>query len=145
MDPRSAGPRITRTSRAQICAASRVARAGTSTTTATAGDQLGFVAVSSITYFGPVSIYMARVPDNSDINTWEPAGNMRFKVAKISAVPSPNGGPLTSGEATWPAYNRQLVEFTLPRTLPSGKYLVCVESIALHQAQSPGGTQIYLS
>lgn len=29
--------------------------------------------------------------------------------------------------------------------MPSGKYLVRVESIALHQAQSAGGAQIYLS
>jgi hypothetical protein len=29
--------------------------------------------------------------------------------------------------------------------VPSGKYLVRVESIALHQAQSPGGAQIYLA
>lgn len=35
--------------------------------------------------------------------------------------------------------------FRIPRTIPSGKYLVRVESIALHQASSPGGAQIYLS
>lgn len=29
--------------------------------------------------------------------------------------------------------------------MPSSKYLVRVESIALHQAQSAGGAQIYLS
>jgi len=52
---------------------------------------------------------MACLPDDADINTWEPAGNVWFKVAEISAVPSPNGGPLTSGEATWPAYSTELV------------------------------------
>ncbi|KAL1841081.1 hypothetical protein VTJ49DRAFT_7412 [Mycothermus thermophilus] len=120
-------------------------RPGTTTATVAAGSKLGFVAVSSITHFGPVSFYMARVPNGVDINTWEPAGNVWFKVAEISAVPAPPGGQLTSGEATWPAYNKQSVEFTIPPSLPSGKYLVRVESIALHQAQGVGGAQIYLS
>jgi len=35
--------------------------------------------------------------------------------------------------------------FTVPKELPSGNYLVRVESIALHQAQSPGGAQFYLA
>ncbi|GAB1318428.1 cellulase [Madurella fahalii] len=119
-------------------------RSGTSTATVAAGDKLGFVAMSAVTHFGPVSFYMARVPDGRDINTWDGAGNVWFKVAEISAVPSPGGG-LTSGEATWPAYNKKTVEFTVPKSVPSGKYLVRVESIALHQAQSVGGAQIYLS
>ena len=33
----------------------------------------------------------------------------------------------------------------MPKSIPSGKYLVRVESIALHQAQSPGGAQFYLA
>jgi hypothetical protein len=37
------------------------------------------------------------------------------------------------------------VEFTIPKNVPSGKYLVRVESIALHQASSVGGAQMYLS
>lgn len=37
------------------------------------------------------------------------------------------------------------MEFTIPKNIPSGKYLVRVESIALHQAQAPGGAQFYLS
>jgi hypothetical protein len=37
------------------------------------------------------------------------------------------------------------VEFKIPQNVPSGKYLVRVESIALHQASNPGGAQMYLS
>jgi hypothetical protein len=37
------------------------------------------------------------------------------------------------------------VEFQIPKNVPSGKYLVRVESIALHQASSVGGAQMYLS
>lgn len=41
--------------------------------------------------------------------------------------------------------DKKQVEVTIPKAVPSGKYLVRVESIALHQAQSVGGAQIYLS
>jgi hypothetical protein len=37
------------------------------------------------------------------------------------------------------------VSFTIPRNTPSGKYIVRVESIALHQAQNVGGAQMCLS
>jgi hypothetical protein len=37
------------------------------------------------------------------------------------------------------------VSFTIPRNMPSGKYIVRVESIALHQAQNVGGAQMCLS
>ncbi|KAI1182201.1 lytic polysaccharide monooxygenase [Nemania serpens] len=115
-------------------------KGGAGYATVAAGDELGFVAASAVTHFGPVQFYMARVPDGADVNTWEPAGNVWFKAASITAVP-----PLGSGESTWPAYNKKSVSFTIPKNVPSGKYLVRVESIALHQAQSVGGAQIYLS
>ncbi|KAF2874733.1 glycoside hydrolase [Massariosphaeria phaeospora] len=118
-------------------------KAGTGTATVAAGETLGFVANAQVTHFGPVQFYMAKVPDAANINTWEAAGNVWFKGASISAVSGPNG--LTSDEATWPAYNKKSVEFVIPKSVPSGKYLVRVESIALHQAQSVGGAQVYLS
>lgn len=37
------------------------------------------------------------------------------------------------------------VNFTLPEALPSGQYLVRVESIGLHEAQTAGAAQFYLS
>ncbi|KAH9879001.1 hypothetical protein J1614_002436 [Plenodomus biglobosus] len=79
-------------------------KAGTGTATVAAGVTLGFVATTSISHFGPVQFYMAKVPDNADINTWEAAGNVWFKAASISAV----GSPLTSSESTWPAYRTSL-------------------------------------
>lgn len=77
-------------------------RAGKSTATVAAGDALGFVASSGIMHFGPCLFYMAKVPENEDINTWEAAGNVWFKAGSISAVQS--GGALSGNEATWPAY-----------------------------------------
>jgi hypothetical protein len=75
-------------------------RAGTNTATIEAGTELGFVAETSITHFGPVQFYMAKVPDSANINTWDPSGNVWFKAASISA----RGSPLGSGVETWPAY-----------------------------------------
>ncbi|KAI1394260.1 glycoside hydrolase family 61 protein [Hypoxylon trugodes] len=115
-------------------------RGASNTATVAAGDVLGFVAASAVTHFGPVQFYMAKVPEGADISTWDPAGNVWFKIGSITAVP-----PLGSSEATWPAYNKKSVNVTIPAAVPSGKYLVRVESIALHQAQSVGGAQIYLS
>jgi hypothetical protein len=72
-------------------------RSGTSTATIEAGGTLGFIANAQITHFGPLSFYMARVPDSANINTWEAAGNVWFKVASIDAV-------RTAGGWTWPAF-----------------------------------------
>jgi hypothetical protein len=84
-------------------------RAGTNTATIAAGEQLGFVAESSITHFGPVQFYMAKVPDSANINTWDPSGNVWFKAASISA----QGSPLGSGPETWPAYRMLLLFYPL--------------------------------
>ncbi|KAK0648692.1 glycoside hydrolase family 61 protein-like protein [Cercophora newfieldiana] len=116
-------------------------KAGTGTATVTAGSDLGFVPDQGVTHPGPVQFYMARVPDGSNINTWEATGNVWFKVASINGV---NPGAKTSG-FTWPTYNKKVVSFTVPKSIPNGKYLVRVESIALHQAQSAGGAQFYLA
>ena len=66
-------------------------RSGTSTATIEAGGTLGFIANAQITHFGPLSFYMARVPDSANINTWEAAGNVWFKVACIDAVRTEGG------------------------------------------------------
>jgi len=43
------------------------------------------------------------------------------------------------------ATDKTKVGFTVPKATPDGRYLVRVESIALHLAQSPGGAQFYIS
>lgn len=87
-------------------------RAGTATATIAAGQTLGFVANAMVTHFGPVQFYMAKVPDSANINTWEAAGNVWFKVASISAIKG--SGPLTSDEKTWPAYSTLLCTYLSP-------------------------------
>lgn len=88
-------------------------RPGSSTATVAVGDELGFVAVSAITHFGPVQFYMAMVPEGANVNTWDPAGNVWFKVASISA----QGKPLGSGVETWPAY-RMFFLLLVPSSTP---------------------------
>jgi hypothetical protein len=78
-------------------------RPGMTTLPVVAGDRLGFAARASINHFGPVSFYMAKVPDSANVNTWEPAGKVWFKVGAIDAVGAPKLG---STPATWPAYSR---------------------------------------
>jgi hypothetical protein len=78
-------------------------KSGTGTATVAAGDTLGFVAAAQISHFGPLQFYMAKVPESADINTWEAAGNVWFKVKSIDAVKGPTG--YTSDETTWPAYS----------------------------------------
>jgi hypothetical protein len=84
-------------------------RGGTSTATVAAGDTLGFVANAQVTHFGPVQFYMAKVPAGANINNWDAAGNVWFKVGSIDAK-SGAGGALTSGEATWPAYSKYFIQ-----------------------------------
>ncbi|KAF2663812.1 glycoside hydrolase family 61 protein-like protein [Microthyrium microscopicum] len=115
---------------------------GTATARVATGEKLGFAASAEVNHIGPVSFYMAKVPEGANINTWEPAGKVFFKVGAIDAVGAPK---LTSTAATWPAYTKKIVDFTVPKALPNGKYIVRVESIALHQASYKGGAQIYLA
>ncbi|KAG6808208.1 hypothetical protein H0H92_005029, partial [Tricholoma furcatifolium] len=46
---------------------------------------------------------------------------------------------------TFPAQNLPGVNFTVPAALPSGQYLVRMEAIALHVAETYGGAQFYIS
>jgi hypothetical protein len=79
-------------------------KAGTGTASIKAGEVLGFVANAEVSHFGPVQFYMARVPEGANVNTWEAAGNVWFKVGSISAQKGA-GGALGSGTETWPAYS----------------------------------------
>ena len=77
-------------------------RAGTGTATIAAGGTLGFVADQGVTHPGPVQFYMTKVPEGKDINTYEAAGNVWFKVAAIDGT-NPTG---KQSGFTWPTYSR---------------------------------------
>ncbi|RDB26589.1 putative endo-beta-1,4-glucanase D [Hypsizygus marmoreus] len=102
-----------------------------------AGSQLGIVSDGTIYHPGPVNVYMAKAP--STAAGWSGDGAVWFKVHEVGAVT--DGG----SSINWPAYNAPSVTFTLPKSLPSGQYLVRIESIALHSASTFGGAQFYIS
>ncbi|KFY47869.1 hypothetical protein V495_01769 [Pseudogymnoascus sp. VKM F-4514 (FW-929)] len=103
-----------------------------------AGSQLGFAIKPQVVHPGPMAVYMAQVPDGSDAANWDGSGNVWFKIMESGATNQ--GNPLD-----WAYVGTNKVTFTLPATLPSGQYLVRIESIALHQAQTVGGAQFYHS
>ena len=72
---------------------------GKARTTATlaAGGTLGFVAMSAITHFGPVQMYMAKVPQGQDINNWDGSGQVWFKAGSLGAT-------MSGGKLTWPHF-----------------------------------------
>jgi hypothetical protein len=80
---------------------------------------------------------MAKAPGN--VTNWEPSGSVWFKVFAIPPVT--NGGT----SITFPSQGMSTVSFTLPKSLPTGQYLVRTEHIALHSAGSAGGAQLYIS
>lgn len=85
-------------------------KAGSGVATVAAGATLGFVADQTVTHPGPVQLYMARVPDDRDINNYEAVGDVWFKVGSIGAT--------TGGKAlTWSTYRtcRALCPLFCPR------------------------------
>jgi len=108
-----------------------------STATVAAGSQLTVGADQAMYHAGVINVYLAKAPGN--VSTWDGSGTVWFKVYQIPAVT--NGGTTI----TFPGSNIQTVTFTLPKSLPSGQYLVRTEQIALHVASTFGGAQFYLS
>uniref|UniRef100_A0A8H8CJS6 lytic cellulose monooxygenase (C4-dehydrogenating) n=1 Tax=Psilocybe cubensis TaxID=181762 RepID=A0A8H8CJS6_PSICU len=102
-----------------------------------AGSTIGFRSDDPIYHDGVLNIYMAKAPGSAA--NFDGSGNVWFKVHEISAVT--NGGRSIS----FPATNLRDVTFTIPRSLPSGEYLVRIEHIALHSASSFQGAQFYIS
>ncbi|KZV64983.1 lytic polysaccharide monooxygenase [Peniophora sp. CONT] len=116
-------------------------KATATTLNVAAGQQIGFVVGDGGTIYHPgvVNIYMANIPSGADATTWAGDGAVWFKVHEVP--PITNGGSSIS----FPAQNVPSVSFTLPKTLPSGNYLIRMEAIALHSASTFGGAQFYIS
>ncbi|KAI0633946.1 glycoside hydrolase family 61 protein [Trametes polyzona] len=104
-----------------------------------AGSTLGIACDQTIYHPGVVNVYMARAPTGKPVADWDGAGRVWFKTHEITAVT--DGGK----SITFPAEGVPSVNFTVPRALPSGEYLVRMEAIALHSAERKGGAQFYIS
>lgn len=111
--------------------------AGATTLEVAAGSTVTYHTDGTIYHPGVLNVYMAKAP--SSAAGWAGDGNVWFKVYEISAVT--DGGKTIS----WPSEGLASVPFTIPKNLPSGEYLIRIEHIALHVAQSFGGAQFYLS
>ncbi|KAI0770499.1 glycosyl hydrolase family 61-domain-containing protein [Fomes fomentarius] len=76
---------------------------------------------------GPVMAYLAKVSNATDLNIWEDGldSNKVWGVDRLIA-------------------NKGKVTFTIPSCIEAGQYLLRVELIALHGAQSYPGAQLYM-
>ncbi|CAO2657599.1 Nn.00g037250.m01.CDS01 [Neocucurbitaria sp. VM-36] len=111
---------------------------GAQTYTVNAGDTVGFTAAASISHPGPLQFYLAKVPAGKTADTWDGSGNVWFKIYS-------QGATFSGGSMTWASSGKQQVTVPLPKSLPSGEYLIRVEHIALHSASAAGGAQFYIS
>ncbi|KAK5657597.1 hypothetical protein OQA88_3175 [Cercophora sp. LCS_1] len=107
------------------------------TGTVAAGGTLGIGASQGVFHPGPIQFYMAKAPDGVDIANWDGAGNVWFKTYSEKPPASRLGET-----ASWSSGNKQDFTFTVPKSTPSGDYLVRIEHIALHNTGKP---QIYVA
>ncbi|KAI0367648.1 hypothetical protein BV20DRAFT_949716 [Pilatotrama ljubarskyi] len=109
----------------------------TSIATVEAGSTIGFKGNDNAFYHpGYFSAYMtpaspaANSPEAGTGRTW-------FKIWEDPPV-------FENGQLVFPSQTMDEITFTIPKSLPSGQYLVRAEQIALHVASSVGGAQFYL-
>ncbi|KAL2018993.1 hypothetical protein VTK56DRAFT_10218 [Thermocarpiscus australiensis] len=103
----------------------------------TAGSTVTYYANNALYHPGPLQFYLARVPDGQNINSWAGDGAVWFKIYEDQAS--------YGSQISWPSDGKSSFPVTIPRCIRPGNYLLRVEQIALHVAQSPGGAQFYLS
>ncbi|KAF2230622.1 lytic polysaccharide monooxygenase [Viridothelium virens] len=108
------------------------------TSTVKAGSTIGFKADNVVTHPGPIQFYMAKVPSGQTAATFDGSGSVWFKIHTEEPT-------IDSTGLVWASTNQQEFQVPIPAATPSGDYLVRIEHIALHQAQSQGGAQFYLA
>ncbi|KAK1761514.1 glycosyl hydrolase family 61-domain-containing protein [Echria macrotheca] len=108
-----------------------------STIEVAAGGTVTYSAAPNVYHPGPMSFYLARVPDGESVNTWKGDGAVWFKIYQEQ----PNFGQ----QLTWPSNGKSSFPVTIPRCIKAGNYLLRVEHIGLHAASTSGGAQFYIS
>ncbi|KAK2760370.1 hypothetical protein FQN54_002440 [Arachnomyces sp. PD_36] len=108
-------------------------RAAADVQSVAAGSEIGFVSSNTIGHPGPVLWYMAAVPEGEDVTTWEPTGDVWFKIDQHG-----------DKGLEYPEFETDFTEIftTIPSAVPAGDYLLRGEHIGLHIAGSP---QFYLA
>ncbi|KAF8310194.1 glycoside hydrolase family 61 protein [Clavulina sp. PMI_390] len=112
--------------------------ASTGTTTAVAGKTYSFMSDAIMGHPGTFNVYMAKVSDLTSETAG--AGSVWFKV--YQNAPYYNASAYTY---EFPYINGWNVTFTIPKSTPSGNYLIRAEHIALHVASTFGGAQFYIA
>ncbi|KAK4150360.1 family 61 putative glycoside hydrolase [Chaetomidium leptoderma] len=96
-----------------------------------AGDSFTFTADVAVYHQGPISLYMSKAPGS--VSDYDGSGDW-FKV--FDWGPTFNGG-----QSSWPM--RTTYEYTIPKCIQNGEYLLRIQSLAIH---NPGSTpQFYIS
>ncbi|KAI0688292.1 glycoside hydrolase [Cytidiella melzeri] len=109
----------------------------TGTATVVAGSNVGFHADAVMGHPGYFSAYMT--PASPAANSEQAGtGSTWFKIWEWPPRYTPTTGLIFDSE------NIQAVNFTIPKTLPNGQYLIRVEQIALHVASTYQGAQFYI-
>ncbi|KAK6539148.1 hypothetical protein TWF694_009392 [Orbilia ellipsospora] len=111
------------------------------TITVKAGDDIGFVVAGRIIHEGPLLWYMARAPTGKTAASMDGSGPIWFKINETHPFIRTTPAPLDM--FAWPWYNASEVHLKIPKCLPSGQYLLRVESIALHIAFLEGQHEFF--
>ncbi|KAG9232263.1 glycoside hydrolase [Amylocarpus encephaloides] len=115
------------------------AKAGnTATYTVEAGDKIGLKLFNNefIEHPGPGFVYMSKAPDSGVVN-YDGSGDW-FKLWESGVC---RGSPGQDGN--WCLWQKDRIEFTIPKNIPPAEYLVRVEHIGLHEADR-GRAQFYI-
>ncbi|KAI8624437.1 glycoside hydrolase family 61 protein [Xylariaceae sp. FL1651] len=103
----------------------------TSTLAMNAGDPFTFTLDTAVYHQGPVSLYMSKAPSTAE--EYDGSGDW-FKTFDWAPV-------FSNGQATWTM--KDTYSGTIPKCIPSGEYLLRIQSLAIH---NPGSTpQWYVS
>lgn len=111
----------------------------TQTYTVSAGTKLGFKLFNNefIEHPGPGFVYMSKVPEGSSLSTYDGSGDW-FKAYETGLC-----GRSPGTDSNWCSYQKDRLEYTLPKNIPPGDYLVRVEHIGLHEGHQ-GRAQFYI-
>ncbi|CAG8978040.1 hypothetical protein HYALB_00000710 [Hymenoscyphus albidus] len=111
----------------------------TKTFTAEAGTSLGFkMLLTSGMHPGPASVYMSKAP--AAVSDYDGSGDW-FKIHEESVISDES--PMRSVE-TWTTFDKTQVNFTIPKDVPDGEYLVRIEHIGLQHVPA-GPAEFYIS
>lgn len=114
------------------------AAANTKTMAVKAGDTVGFTIRDVLGHPGPLFAYMSK-STVSNISKYEGDGDW-FKIYEMGVKTYAN----YSLAMTWLSDGWKSFNFTIPKDIQNGQYLLRAEHIAIHSAGSTEGAQFYI-